>query len=130
MSLLIGCTTVERPEPTVEDLAGRWVNGETVLILNADSSFSLTGAPAYTAVGETSAWKNNDLPSREKSGEWTIALNFVSLRGEVLSINYVGSEIVLLWGLDLGSDSPRCYELVREESSLVPRGPETCFLRA
>ena len=130
--LLAACAPFSRPEPTVDDLVGTWANGDTVLILEADMSFTLTGAPAYTAIGEGDTWPEGPSPTREDRGGWGLpaGLGSVSLGGDKLFIEYRGSEVVLMWGLDLGSGDPRCYELIREGSTLAPRGPEDCSIRS
>ena len=129
-STLAACVPVAHPTRTRDTLDGTWVNGETVLVLNADATFTLVGAPVYTAVGEGEKWPNGADPTRDESGDWGVEPDAVRLIGEKLYFNHSGSELVLEWGLDLGSDDPRCYQLVREASSLIPLGPEDCHIRA
>lgn len=127
--MLCGCVPTARPAPTAEQLVGTWVHGDTVLVLDADYAFTLTDAPLYTDFLQR-PWTDGSTTTRDKQGTWGLESDAVRLGNEKLFFDYEGSEIVLLWGLELGSGDPRCFELVHEGSARAPRGPEQCFLRA
>lgn len=126
---LTGCTVVR---PTESELVGTWVHGDTVLEFADDGTFTLTDAPAYTLFTVSESWRESDGATRDGLGEWSLEPDAVRLMnradsgyGEKL---FYGPEGVLFFGLDMGSDSPRCFELVREESDLIPKGPDDCLL--
>jgi hypothetical protein len=126
--MLGGCVPTARPAPTAEQFFGTWVHGDTVLVLKEDQTFTLTDAPLYTGVLQE-PWTDGTTITRDKQGSWALELDAVRLGNEKLFFDYESSEIVLSWGLELGSDDPRCFELARENSTRTPRGPEQCFLR-
>ena len=130
MLSLSACASIQPSPPTMQDVSGTWRNGDTVLVLNADGTYTLADAPAYTAVGEGNRWANGADPTRDETGSWSVEPDAVRLAGDKLYFEYSGSELLIEWGLDLGSDDPRCYQLVRQASSLVPLGPEDCHIRA
>lgn len=131
--LLAAMTGCVREPATEADLVGSWINGETVLALSADGTFTLNNAPSYTLFTISDTWAGGNTTTRDGFGDWSIEADAVRLSnqtppgyGEKI---YVGSSNVLYFGLDLGSDSPRCFELVKEGSRATPKGPEDCFLR-
>lgn len=127
---LTACAPLNQSPPTEEELVGRWTNGDTVLVLDADMNYTLVGAPAYTAVGEGQNWPQGVGVTRDLTGAWSVEDDAVRLLGEKLFFDYSGSELMLEWGLDLGSEDPRCYQLVREASTLTPLGPGDCHIGA
>ena len=129
-AVLAGCSPVERTAPTTEDLVGVWVNGDTQLVLAEDGTFTLSDAPASTQVGLGDQWRDGASPVWGETGEWNLESDAVRIRGPKLYYEYRDSELILEFGLDLGSDNPRCFQLVREGSSLEALGPEECSIRA
>jgi hypothetical protein len=127
---LAGCAA---EPPSESELAGTWVHGDTVLEFADDGTFTLTDAPDYTLFTVSESWRESDEATRDGFGEWSLEADAVRLMNEVGSGYgeklFYGSEGVLFFGLDMGSDSPRCFELVREDSNVTPKGPEDCFLR-
>jgi hypothetical protein len=126
---LAGCAV---QPPTEAEMVGTWVHGDTVLVLSEDGTFTLTDAPDYTLFTETDPWWESDGATRDGYGDWSLEADAVRLDNEVGSGYgeklFYGSEGVLVFGLEMGSSLPRCYELVREDSDLIPKGPEDCFL--
>ena len=108
VATLVACAPPNPLAPSTQDLIGTWVNGSTRLVLEADATFSLVGAPSYTAVGQGDTWMAGDGATRDETGEWSIEPDGVRLDGEKLYFGEVESESTLEWGLDLGSDDPRC----------------------
>lgn len=127
---LPACSISPNPAPTSEDLIGAWVNGKTLLVVHSDGTFDLENAPAYGRVGQTEQWRDRaaDLTWNE-TGEWNIEFDAIRISGQKFYYQYIASELTLEIGLDMGSDDPRCFELVRKDSSLTARGPEDCFIR-
>jgi hypothetical protein len=126
---LTGCAV---EPPSESELVGTWVHGDTVLEFAADGTFTLTDAPDYTLFAASESWRDSEGATRDGFGDWSLETDAVRLNnrvdpgyGEKL---FYGSEGVLYFGLDMGSGSPRCFELVKDESDLVPRGPDDCFL--
>jgi hypothetical protein len=128
--VLAGCTV---EPPTEAALVGTWVHRDTVLVLSEDGTFTLADAPEYTLFTETESWRESDGATREGHGEWSLEADAVRLMNEVGpgygEKLFYGAEGVLYFGLDMGSSSPRCFELVRDDLDLIPKGPEDCFLR-
>jgi hypothetical protein len=127
--MLTACTQSAHASPSAGDLVGTWVHGTTALTLNADMSYELVRAPGYTAVGEGSRWRDGESPRRDETGQWTLTDTEVWLENDKLYLDYRGSELIVEWGLEFASDDPRCFQLVREGSSLDPLGPEQCYIR-
>jgi hypothetical protein len=133
LSLAVALTGCSVQPPTKAELVGTWVHGDTVLVLLEDGTFTLTDAPDYTLFTVSESWRESAGETRDGFGEWSVEPDAVRLDNQAGSEYYgeklfFGSEGVLLFGLDMGSDLPRCFELVRKDSDLLPKGPEDCFL--
>ena len=128
-ALLVGCFPTARPAPTGEDVVGTWANGDTQLVIAANGTFTLTNAPFYAQVGKGDKWGEGPSPVWDDSGPWGLESDSVRINGQKLFYDYVDSELILEFGLDLGSADPRCFRLVREGSGLDALGPEDCFIR-
>jgi hypothetical protein len=117
------------------DVTGVWVNNNATLNLKADGTFVLTDVPEYTSFISTRSWKSGDLPTRSDAGQWSVESDVVRLDsqegGGADKIYYggQGSELTLEYGLDLGSNDPRCFEFVRKDSHLTARRPDRCFIQ-
>jgi len=123
--LLTSC--VFGPRPTAEDVVGTWVHGDTRLTIEADGSFALTDAPLYTESTIGDDWRRASGATWSETGEWTFDDIGIFLSERQLVISREGSELVLSFLVDSENDNPRCFELVREGSTLDPREPEHCF---
>ena len=53
-----GCSYAPLPKPTVAELAGVWVNGQTRLTLRDDRTFSLEDAPSFTDPRADQNWRS------------------------------------------------------------------------
>lgn len=136
---LAGC--VPAPvERNAADFVGTWLNGDTTLILSADGTFTLTDAPEYTLFTSDASWRDDDGTTRDGCGEWNVTE--LSLRlDNTCDGGYAGEQLfyeeqlltartdVIYFGLDLGSEYPMCFELVREGSDREADGPSDCGIR-
>ena len=122
-----GCLEYHGPPPTDTQLVGSWVHGETRLKLEADHTFTLENAPSYVRDIFGQGWLNEPEDSWDDAGEWRTDELGLHIGESVLSVDFVGSEATLGFALAVDSDDLRCFELVRQGSSLEPRGPENCF---
>lgn len=115
-------------EPTFSELTGVWGNGETRLTLKNDDTFTLEDAPTYTDLFRDEDWQSWTSETYDSAGEWKIVPDTVWLQGRKVYIVESSGESVLEFGIDLGGGDPRCFQLVREGSDIVPKGPENCFV--
>lgn len=128
-ALLAGCSA---EPPTRDELVGTWVHGDTRLTLSDDGTFTLTDAPDYTLFTSDVTWRTTDGSTRDASGDWSIEPDAVRLSDAVLGNGeklFFGESGELLFGLEMGSSLPRCFELVRADSGVTPRGPQDCTMR-
>jgi hypothetical protein len=126
--LLASCFYYPGPLPNADELVGTWVNGETELALDADRTFVLSEAPGYTKRQMGRGWLEAPSPVWSDSGEWQLDEASLHLNQTQLFVDFNGSEVVLEFALAVDTDNPRCFELVREGSSLEPALPDTCYL--
>jgi hypothetical protein len=132
LGLAVALTSCATEPPTEAELVGTWIHGDTVLVFAEDGTFTLSDAPDYTLFTVSESWRESEGATRDGFGEWSLEPDAVRLMnradsgyGEKL---FYGQEGVLYFGLDMGSASPRCFELVRDESELIPKGPDDCLL--
>lgn len=132
---LSSCTAfASPPSPTAQNIAGVWVNRSARIDLKADGTFTMTDVPRYTDFTTDQNWRNGDKPTRDGVAEWSIESDAVRLmvkngNGEKLFFDSAGGERVLAFGLQLGSDDPRCFQFVKAGSTTDPLRPDDCFIR-
>jgi hypothetical protein len=129
-TMLVACYPTHRALPKADELVDTWVNGDTRLVLSSDRTFTLTDAPAYVHGGEGVNWQTGTRPTWNDAGDWKLEGPHLRIRALQLDLDFVGSELVLEFPINLGSDDPRCLQLVRAESSLKPLLPQDCHIPA
>jgi hypothetical protein len=132
-----GCTGLFAVYPNAEepaDLPGTWVHGSGQLVLEANGTFEMTDMPKRITDGHSRGSKSTDTVSC--AGTWTLSKETQSIyllataggcRGGQLLAAARGGEMTVAFGIDGGSDDPRCFELVRSGSDLEPRDTDECL---
>ena len=119
--VLAGCVSAAPVQPSTATFVGTYRHGDTTLVLGKDGTFTLSDAPSYTGFTDT-------------DGVWDLSPDRVNLTSyESQSIESVFFDAadgrVLYFGLDLGTDNPRCFQLARKGSGISPLGRDQCELR-
>jgi hypothetical protein len=125
-TVLCGCIALPVPPPTQQEMVGTWVNGETSLELRADHSYALTNAPNYVKDVWAENWDDRSLWTSE--GDWGIEEFRLEIGSMDVFVVPNGEHLALRFPLAMGSDRPRCFELVREGSKDLARLPQNCYL--
>lgn len=134
--VLAGCTGFFDSYPNADepaDLVGTWTHAAGRITLNEDGSFEMTDMPKWVALGDSSGSGSSETVSC--TGTWTLSVEIQNfwLSSEAADCGGGGfatgrqGEMTIAFGIDSGSGDPRCYELVREDSNLTPRGYEDCL---
>ena len=131
---LAGCSFLATPpKPTVQNLSGKWVNGAASIDLSKNGTFTMTDVPDYTSFLTSQDWRKGDKPTHNQTGIWTIESDAVGITangdGDKLFFANDGSERILEFGLQLGSDDPRCFEFVKVGSHHKPLRPKNCYIQ-
>lgn len=132
---LAGCAGLFDRYPNAEkpaDMAGTWTHDEGRLTLNDDGTFEMTDVPKWVALGNSSATGSGTVSC---TGTWSLNVEVQNFYLSSIEADCDGhgfatgrqDEMTIAFGIDGGSGDPRCWELVRDGSTLIPRGTDECI---
>jgi hypothetical protein len=130
-----GCAGLFDSYPNAEkpaDMVGTWTHEAGRLTLNEDGTFAMTDMPKWVTLGDSSATGSGTVSC---TGTWSLNVEVQNFYLSSMEADCGGhgfatgrqDEMTIAFGIDGGSGDPRCYELVRDGSTLTPRGFDDCI---
>lgn len=133
---LSGCVDFFDSYPNAEepaDMAGTWTHGSATLVLEEDLTFVMTDMPDWVLEADSSRSASTETISCSGTYDISEATQNASLLSSAsgCSVGFFATgrddEMTIAFGIDNGSADPRCFELVRLDSELTPRGIDECW---
>lgn len=114
-------------------MTGTWTHGSATLVLEEDLTFVMTDRPEWVLEADSSRSASTETVSCSGTFDLFEETQHAPLFSPASGCNagfFVtgrDDEMTIAFGIDKGSADPRCFELVRLDSELSPRGIDECW---